>query len=70
MSHFKAPAASAAMGIIREMGETEFCEVVSSLVRVSWAMASGNTPLSSTSILKVGNTLVKRHESMSHLIKA
>ena len=51
----KAPvAASAAMGILRDMGEAEFSEVLSSLVRVAWAMASGNTPLSSTSILKVG----------------
>ena len=47
------PASNAAMGILRDMGESEFSEVLNSLVRVSWAMASGNTPLSSTSIVKV-----------------
>ena len=51
------PASNAAMGILREMGEAEFSEVLSSLVRVSWAMASGNTPMSSTSIVKVIHAL-------------
>ena len=56
--HQKAlPASNAAMGILREMGEAGFAEVLSSLVRVSWAMASGNTPMSSTSIVKVMHAL-------------
>lgn len=43
---------SVAIGIIREMPEAEFVEIATSLVRVAWAVASGNAPLSSTSILK------------------
>ena len=63
----KNPTTSAATGILRDMGEDEFSEVLSSLVRVAWAMASGNTPLSSTSIIKVESSQFLKYKSCESL---